>query len=198
QRRGQPDALLILENPDDVIFEPTPGPGAQAYTEASVVNANFDELAGVFSTSTVQTTRQLNETVGGMRLMAGSANAVSEFDLRVWVETWVEPVLRQLVHLVKHYETDERIVLIAGRKARVLEEFGFQPSAADFDYADVTLRVNVGVGAADPMQRIAKLRMALEMLAPMIPYMEKQGITPKMDEMIDEIMGAAGWKDGRR
>lgn len=198
QRRGQPDSILMLDNPEDVILEPTPGPSGQAYTETSITNANFDELAGVFSTSSVQQSRQLNETVGGMRLMSGAANSVSELDLRVWVETWVEPVLRQLVHLVKHYETDERIVLIAGRKGRVLEQFGYQPTAAEFDYADVTLRVNVGVGAADPMQRIAKLRMALEMLAPMMPIMEKQGITPKMDEIIDEVMGSAGWKDGRR
>ena len=199
QRRGQPDSILLLDDPEkDVILEPTPGPSGQSYTETSIINANFDELAGVFSTSSVQTSRQLNETVGGMRLMAGSANAVSEFDLRVWVETWVEPVLRQLVHLVKYYESNERIVLIAGRKARVLEEYGYQPTVVDFDHADVTLRVNVGVGAADPMQRLAKLRSAFEMLAPMFPIMEKQGVKPKMEEIIDEVMGAAGWKDGRR
>jgi len=194
QRRGQPDSILLLDNPEDVILEPTPGPSGQAYTETSITNANFDELAGVFSTSSVQQSRQLNETVGGMRLMSGAANTVSEFDLRVWVE----PVLRQLVHLVKHYENDERIVLIAGRKARTLEEFGFQPRATDFDHADVTLRVNVGAGAADPMQRLAKLRTAFEMLAPLMPIMEKQGISPKVEELIDEVMGAAGFKDGRR
>lgn len=198
QRRGQPDSILLLDNPDDVTLEPTPGPSGQAYTETSITNANFDELAGVFSTSSVQQSRQLNETVGGMRLMSGSANSVSEFDLRIWVETWVEPVLRQLLHLVKNHESDERMVLVAGQKARVMQQFGYQPTLADFDYCDVTLRVNVGVGAADPMQRIAKLRMAMEMLAPMVPIMEKQGITPKMEEFIDEVMGSAGFKDGRR
>lgn len=198
QRRGQPDSILLLDNPDDVKLEPTPGPNGQAYTETSITNANFDELAGVFSTSSVQQSRQLNETVGGMRMMSGAANSVSEFDLRIWVETWVEPVLRQLLHLVKHHESDERLVLIAGQKARVMQQFNYQPSLSDFDYCDVMLRVNVGIGAADPMQRIAKLRMAMEMLAPMMPIMEKQGITPKVDELIDEVMGAAGFKDGRR
>lgn len=198
QRRGQPDSILLLDNPDDVTLEATPGPNGQAYSETSIVNANFDELAGVFSTSSVQQSRQMNETVGGMRLMSGAANSVSEFDLRIWVETWVEPVMRQLLHLVKHYETDERIVLIAGQKGRVLDQYGYQPTTADFDYADVTLRVNVGVGAADPMQRIAKLKMAMDTLAPMVPIMEKQGITPKMDAFIEEVMGSAGFKDGRR
>ena len=98
----------------DIKFQQTPGPAGAAYTEVSGINAQFDELAGVFSTSSVQTSRQLNETVGGMRLMSGAANAVSEFDLRTWVETWVERVLRQLIHLIKTYESDEKILAIAG------------------------------------------------------------------------------------
>lgn len=199
QRRGQPDSVLLLDDPDkDVILEPTPGPNGASYTETSVTNASFDELAGVFSTSSVQTSRQLNETVGGMRLMSGAANSVSEFDLRIWVETWVEPVLRQMLHLLKYHEHDQNLVLMSGRQSRVLQQFGYMPSVLDFDTADVTLKVNVGIGAADPMQRIAKLKMALEMLAPLFPIMREQGIEPNLEELIDEVMGSAGFKDGRR
>lgn len=198
QRRGQPDIVVQVDDMADVEIVPTPGPSGAAFNETSIVNANFDELAGVFSTSSVQTSRQLNETVGGMRLMAGSANSVSEFDLRMWVETWVEPVLRQVAHLIRYYETNDRLMLMSAHKARVLQQFGYIPSQADFETADFILNVNVGIGAADPMQRIAKLKAAMEMLAPLFELMKKQGIEPDVEELIDEVMGAAGFKDGRR
>ena len=198
QRRGQPDALLMVDAPDDVTFIQTPGPTGASYTENSVTNASFDELAGVFSTSSVQTDRQLNETVGGMRLMSGSANSVSEFDLRMWVETWVQPVLRQLVHLLRYNESDEVILAVAGQRARVWQRYQYMPSLSDFEQTEVTVRVNVGIGALDPMQRLGKLKMATEMLAPLFPQMQAEGISPNIEAFIEEVMGHAGFKDGRR
>ena len=81
------------------MFDRAPGPDGGEQVAVNNLTVDFDELAGVFSTSSVQANRQLNETVGGMNLMAGSANSLTEFDLRVWVETWVEPALRQCVRL---------------------------------------------------------------------------------------------------
>ncbi len=198
QRRGQPDAMLLVDDPADVDFRPTPGPNGQAYTETSITNSNFDELAGVFSTSSVQQSRQLNETVGGMRMMSGAANSVSEFDLRTWVETWVEPTVRQLAHLVRYHESDEKILAIAGSKARVMQEFGRMPALQDFERAELSVRVNVGIGSADPMMRLGKLKSAFEMLAPFMEEMKKQGIELDVGQIIDEVMGSAGFKDGRR
>lgn len=198
QRRGQPDAMLLVNSMDDVAFEQTPGPSGAAYTETSVNNAMFDELAGVFSTSSVQSNRQLNETVGGMRMMSGAANAVSEFDLRMWVETWVERVLRQVAHMIRFHESDEKILALAGQRARVWQRYQYMPTLSDFDQTEITLRVNCGVGALDPMQRLAKLKMAGEMLAPMMPMMQAKGITPNPEAFIEEVMGHAGFKDGRR
>lgn len=198
QRRGQPDAVVLVDNMDDVNFQPTPGPSGAAYTETSINNSMFDELAGVFSTSSVQSTRSLNETVGGMRLMAGAANSVSEFDLRVWVETWVEPTLRHILHLIRYHESDERLVQIAGAKARAVQQFRYLPSIDDFEQTEVNLRVNVGIGAADPMQKLAKLKTAMDMLAPIMPEFKAQGISINAEAIIEEVMGAAGFKDGRR
>ncbi len=198
QRRGQPDVVLQVDAPDDVSFTQTPGPTGAAFTETSVNNAMFDELAGVFSTSSVQSNRQLNETVGGMRMMSGAANAVSEFDLRLWLESWVEPVLRQLVHLIRYNESDERVMALAGQRARVWQRYQYLPTLSDFEQCEITLRVNAGVGALDPMQRLAKLKMAGEMLAPMFPQMQAEGIVPNIEAFIEEVMGHAGFKDGRR
>ena len=198
QRRGQPDAILQVDNVDDVVFTQTPGPTGAAFTETSVNNAMFDELAGVFSTSSVQSNRQLNETVGGMRMMSGAANAVSEFDLRMWLESWVEPVLRQLIHLIRFNESDERILALSGQKSRAWQRYQYMPTLTDFEQCELTLRVNAGVGALDPMQRLAKLKMAGEMLAPLFPAMQAEGITPNVEAFIEEVMGHAGFKDGRR
>jgi hypothetical protein len=198
RRRGQPETVVMVDNTDDVVFTSTPGPTGASYTETSTNNAMFDELAGVFSTSSVQSNRQLNETVGGMRLMSGAANAVSEFDLRMWTETWVEPVLRQVMHLLRKLESDGRILAIAGQKARVWKEFKYIPGLDDFEQTEVTLTVNAGTGAMDPMQKIAKLKMALEMMAPMFKPMLESGVKPRFDQIVREIMGNAGFKDGER
>lgn len=198
QRRGQPDAMLLVDSQDDVAFTQTPGPGGAAYTETSVTNSMFDELAGVFSTSSVQSNRQLNETVGGMRMMSGAANAVSEFDLRMWIETWVEPVMRHLTHLVRFYETDERILAIAGQNARAWTRFEYMPSIDDFDQTEVTLRVNAGIGALDPMQKLSKLKAAMDMLGPLMGGAAASGIQVDLEAIIEEVMGAAGFRDGRR
>jgi hypothetical protein len=60
------------------------------------------------------------------------------------------------------------------------------------------LRVNAGIGALDPMQKLAKLKMATDMLIPMAPMMAAQGIKPKLEAFIEEVMGGAGFRDGRR
>lgn len=198
QRRGQPDAIVMVDSQDDIVFQPTPGPSGASYTETSVNNALFDELSGTFSTSSVQSSRQLNETVGGMRLMSGAANAVSEFDLRMWLETWVEPVLRQIIHLIRFYESDERILAIAGQNARVWTRFEYMPSIEDFEQTEISLRVNAGIGALDPMQKLQKFKFAMEMLAPVMPMAQQKGITPNIEAIIEEVMGAAGFRDGRR
>lgn len=199
QRRGQPDTTLLVDSMDDVAFTSTPGPSGASYTETSVNNAMFDELAGVFSTSSVQANRQLNETVGGMRLMSGAANSVSEFDLRMWVETWVEPVIRQFAHLVKYYETDERMLALSNSAAKTEQKFeGALPTFSDYDQVELFVRVNVGIGASDPMQKLGKLRAAFEMLGPIMPLLEKQGIKLKAEAIVEEVMGAAGFRDGMR
>ena len=172
QNRG-PDAMIMVEAEDDVTFDRAPGPDGGEQVAVNNLTVDFDELAGVFSTSSVQANRQLNETVGGMNLMAGSANSLTEFDLRVWVETWVEPALRQCVRLIQFYETDEDIIAIAGENAGLIVlpqlpkpqpgplEGQPAPDAApapevplaavleNLHEAKVRIRVNVGIGALE-------------------------------------------------
>lgn len=119
QNRG-PDAAVLVTGQDDVMFDRAPSPDGSAMQNMHIISNDFDELAGVFSGGSVQSNRTLNETVGGMQLLASSANSLTEYDLRIWVETWAEPVLRQCIELIKFYETDETAIGVAGEKCGLI------------------------------------------------------------------------------
>lgn len=198
QRRAGADTTIVTRNPEqDIKFEKAPDPSGTAYIEQNRLNADFDDLSGSFSQGSVQTNRQMNETVGGMRLLSGAANAVTEFDLRVFSETWVEVVLRQLVRLEQYYEDDQTVLAIAGERAKMLERYGVD-QITDEDLAEeVSVRVNVGIGATDPMQRIAKLGAAFKMLGPLVPLADKP-VKVNIEEAVKEVLGIAGYNDGTR
>ena len=197
QHRGSADSTVIVKNVDDLRFETTPSSNQQSFQEMNLLNVDMDDLSGSFSGSSVQYNRQLNETVGGMRLLSGSANSVTEFDLRVWVETWTEPALRQAVRCIQYYEDDERILALAGDKAKMFERYGVD-SITDADLeSEVSVAVNVGIGSADPMQKLAKFSMAMETIAKAAPYMDKPRKL-NAEEFIKEVMGDAGYNDGMR
>ena len=74
-----------MDDPDqDVRIVETRDVTGSAYAEQDRINMDFDELQGNFSTSTVQGARNLNETVGGMQLLAGSSSSVAEYVLRTF------------------------------------------------------------------------------------------------------------------
>src|SRR5262249_35840700 len=121
-RRG-PNAQILVEADGDVTWDKPPDVSTSAFAIMERLNNDFDTAAGLFDQSTVQASRYTGETVGGMQLISGAANAVTEYDLRVWIETWVEPTLAQLVRLIQYYESDEVILALAGRRAQLLERF---------------------------------------------------------------------------
>jgi hypothetical protein len=46
------------------------------------------------------------QTVGGAAMMSQTAGSVSDYGLRVFFETWMEPVLKQLMKLEQAYENE--------------------------------------------------------------------------------------------
>jgi hypothetical protein len=218
QNRG-PDSTLMVEDEDDVTFDRAPGPDGGAQQDMNNLAVDFDELAGVFSTGSVQTNRQLNETVGGMNLMSQSSNALTEFDLRVWVETWVEPVLRQLVRLIQYYESDELIMAVAGENAGLViggvvpkpgiedsdpQEQQAQPQVTleevmqSFEALPVTVRVDVGIGALDSKQKVEKLMAGAKSTMEMTPILAADGCRPDAVGIATELWGLLGYKDVSR
>jgi hypothetical protein len=216
QNRG-PDAHVMVEDLDDVSFDRAPNPPALIQQYLNNLNVDFDELAGVFSNGSVQTNRQMNETVGGMNLLAASSNALTEFDLRVFVETWVEPCLRQIVNCIQFYESDATVLAIAGEKAGLItapEQMQGQegldskdPSAGmvsisqvleSMDKQTLALRVNVGVGAMDSRQKLEKFMAGMKITGEIAPLLQKEGYELKGSAIIQEAWGLVGYKDADR
>jgi hypothetical protein len=197
RNRGAAGATIIVRDMEDIEFDRPPDVPASAYQEMQYMNVDFDELAGVFGGGSVQSNRSLNETVGGMRLLAGAANATAEFNLRVWSETWVEPTLRQTTQNIQFYETDEVVLGVAGERAKLIERYGISEINDALLAHEVDLRVNVGQGATDPMARMAKFAQASEITLKAAGAFDRM-VKVNAEEFIREVYGTAGHKDGLR
>lgn len=199
QRKG-PGSVILVQEHTDIETHEVPDVPQSAYVENNYLNADFDDLAGSFNAGTVQTNRSLNETVGGMKLLSADANAVGEFDLSVFVETWVEPVLWQLMKLEEFYENDATVLAIAGKKGMLLERYGINEITDTLLLAETSLTVNVGVGSAsspaEKVNRFVSASAALgQILGPLIAAGVAKPPVPKVGEMIDTVFGGAGFHD---
>lgn len=193
--RNVAGGAIAVDNPaEDILpldFQDVTG---SAYAEQDRLNVDFDELTGNFSQSSVATNRSLNETVGGMRMLGGGAHQLTEYLLRTFVETWAEPVLRQLVKLEQAYETDEVVLALAGGKAKLEQKYGIDTVTDELLNQSLTTRVNVGLGATDPQAKLQKFMMALK------TYAETMQILPDADPQAirRELFALVGYKDGER
>jgi hypothetical protein len=201
QKRG-PNSVVLLKDMEDIEFDRPQDVPPSAHTESQYINNDFDDLAGSFNQSSVQGNRQLNETVGGMKLLAGGANSMSEFDLRVWTETWTEPVMAQLVKLEEYYEDDATLLAVAGERAQLFQKFDLNVVTEEMLKEESTVRVNVGTGAAasDPMQKLQKFALASKTITEMLTPFVEAGVAkppiPDVHAITTEVYGAAGYKDG--
>lgn len=192
--RNVPGGAVVTQDPEkDVRVLETNDVTSSSYSEQDRVDVQLDEMMGAFSQSSVSNNRSLNETVGGMNLLNSSANAVTEYSIRVWVETWVEPVLRQLMLLEQNYENDETILALAAEGAK-LELFGVNEVTDELLMRELTLTVNVGIGATNPQQKVERLVYGMNAVAGLPGGLD--GLNA--EEVRTEIFGALGYKNGAR
>lgn len=193
--RNVPGGMVMMDDPAlDVREVEFSDVTASAYAEQDRLNVDFDELTGNFSQSSVSTNRTLNETVGGMRMLGGGAQQLTEYLIRTFVETWVELVLRQLVKLEQAYETDAVVLALAGGKAKLEQKYGIDQVTDELLNQSLTTRVNVGMGATDPQAKLQKFMTALK------TYGEAMQITPdaEPEAVRRELFALVGYKDGNR
>lgn len=178
-KASYPGGYVLMDDINAVKPEETNDVTGSSYQEQAVVNSDFDELSGTFSASSVATNRQLNETVGGMQLLEGNANSLTEYQLRVFVETWVEPTLRDVVDMVAFYEDDTTIQEVLG-----------DPSVtSEMLQGTVEVRTDVGFGSTDPNSKVQKL-MAGVSTAMQLPQAAQK---MKQIAIVEEIFSILGF-----
>lgn len=194
--RNVPGGVTLTTDPNlDIKESNWPDVTSSAYAEQDRLNVDFDDLVGNFSSASVMTNRQLNETVGGMKMLGQGASMMTEYLLRTFIETWVEPVLRQMVLLEQQYETDEVVLGIAADKAKLFQRFGISRVTDYLLLNGVDVTVNVGIGATNPNERLQKFIGATQAAIGLITAAPPGANLP---EMIKEIYSNAGYRDGAR
>lgn len=192
--RSVPGGGVMVDDIDDVRVVETNDVTSSAYEEQDRYSIEFDELVGNFSQGSVMPNRSLNETVGGMNLMKSGANAIQELSIRVFLETWMAPVVRDLARLEQMYETDEIILALAGDKAGVMEELRTREGFDAMLEKELLVKVNVGMGHTNPTQKVEKLSLALNTLS-QFPTMAARF---NEDELAKEVFSFVGYSDGDR
>ncbi|ROH87998.1 hypothetical protein ED236_00450 [Pseudomethylobacillus aquaticus] len=195
--RNAPSSVTLMDDitTDARVVETNDVTGS-AYQEQDRLNMDFDDIAGGFSGSSVATNRKLNETVGGMQMLSSSASQIGEYDLKVFTETWVEPVLRQVMLMEQAYETDETVLMLAGERGKLFRRFGLNEITDEMLRKECTLNVNVGTGSTNTFNQLEKLVYAFSQVNQLLG---EQGMSRlRSDEIVKEILGKVGYKDGGR
>jgi hypothetical protein len=198
--RNVPGGVTFADDPvGDIRTEDYQDVTSSSYAEQDRLNVDYDEVTGTFSTGSIQSNRKLGETVGGMSMLRGSSNLSTEYLLRVVAETWIEKTLKQLVKLEQYYENDLTILNFAAEKSQMYQRYGLNQITDEMLQQDLTVTVNVGMGATDPVQRLEKFLMAMGQYMQIAAMAQQLGpMAPDLTEVRKEIFGRLGYKDGDR
>jgi hypothetical protein len=195
-QRNVPGGVTEMDDiKNDIRVEAPPDVTASSYEEQDRINNDFDELTGHFSSGSVNSNRKLNETVGGMDALTRDADELTEYPMLVFVKTWVEPVLKQLLRLEQRHETNKALLELMGEKLELYQQYGISDVTDAWIQGTMNLSVNVGFGATNPKQRIDKLSLGLGTVMNFVP-----SIAARLDgeEVLNEIFGALGYANAER
>lgn len=195
--RNVPGGATLMNDIDkDAKVVETQDVTRSAYEEQDRLNLDFDDLVGTFSQASVQANRSLNETVGGMEILTNDSSQMGAYQLRTWVETWVKPTLRQLLKLEQHYETDEKLFLLAGKKAE--HALAGRQIDEDLLMQELTVSVNVGLGATSPQAKLNNLFGVLRGISEAFQTGVLQQLNIDAQAVIDEAFSKAGYDGSDR
>ena len=187
---------VMMNDPEkDVKTIETNDVTSSSYVEHDRLATEFDDLVGSFTPGQLAAGGGKEaQGPGAMNQMASTAGAVQDYAIQIFVETWIEPVLRQLVKLIQMYETDEVILTLAAESADMLQRFGKDEITDDVLHQDLAINVDVGMGNTDPVRRVERLIYGVNQ-AIAIPGMQDRIKGP---QITDEIFASLGYKDSGR
>ncbi len=194
--RNVPGRVTMVDDTEKDVKEQTWTDVTQsAYLEQDRLNADFDELAGNFSPTQVAQQRTARESFRTMNAVQSPALMITEYSIKTYTETFLLPVLRQVVLLEQYYESDAKMIGIAGEKAKVAQRFG-QDDATDALLEErMTVTLNLGMGATNPDTKLQRFMNA-------IGAYQKIAIKPPpgidMKEILKEFLALSGYRDAQR
>lgn len=194
--RNVPGGVVMMNDPEKDVREISwPDVTQSAYMEQQGLDMSLDELLGNFNPAALMTAGAGNAPARNMAMLNQSNGTLVEYLIRTYVETFVQPILRHLVLLEQKYETDRIVLGIAAKNSKAFQRFGVDQVTDELLNREVTLTVNVGMGATDPMQKLQKFLMAMTQYSAML-----KNPTPgiNMVEVGREIFGHLGYADGSR
>jgi hypothetical protein len=183
-----------------------------SYREQERLETESNDITGSSMGSAVQNNRNLNQTVGGMEMLAEGQSALMDMDTRTFAESWVKPQLELLVQNIQMFAPDEAIQALAIEGAdKELDYF------QRFDFSDdeeggkakrtmtesimsrvlkdkMTVKVNVGLGATSPQRKVQTLLGAVGAIV----QLPSQGMNLDEDAIAKELFTASGYQDGNR
>lgn len=194
--RNVPGRITLVDDPENDVHEMNwPDVTASAYLEQDRLDGDFNDIAGNFSPLQVNTARSPRESSSTMKMLQAPSNMLTEYMLKTFTETFVKPVLEQLILLEQHYETDTVVLAIAGQKAKIFQRYGVSEVTDALLERELTLSVHVGMGATDPVMKLQRFVYAVMNFA-QIARAQPPGLDLK--EVAKEMFGLTGYQEGNR
>lgn len=194
--RNVPGGVVMLDDPEGDVKEVNwPDVTASSFQEHSALSMEMDELLGNFNPASLMIAGAANSPAKNMAMLSNSQGTLTEYLLRTYVETFIQPVLRMLMLLEQKYETDQTILAVAGKRAKLFQRFGIDQVTDDLLENELTLNVNVGMGATDPA---AKLNKFIAGITAYTAIMSRPVPGLNVQEVGKEIFGHLGYADGSR
>ena len=188
-----PGGVTETDDPqNDIKIESPPDVTSGSYQEQDRINADYDELMGMFSGSSVSTNSSMNETVGGMKLLAGDADSLTEYPMMVFMITWVIPTLKQIIRLEQTHESDGALLNLMGEKAQVWQRYKIDRVTDQWIQGSMNIQVAANFGAANPEQRLQRLAMGFGLIFQLAPGLAQQLEGKEIGKEVLAIMGYQG------
>ena len=194
--RNVPGGVVSMDDPEKDVREVTwQDVTSSAYEEQRGLDNDMNELLGNFSPAQVMADHGIQGPARNMQMLNQSAGTLVEYLLLTYTMTFLEPVLRQIVLLEQHYETDQAIIDIATSNSKLFQKFGIDKITDQLLEQELTLKVNVGMGATDPGMKLQRFTAGVTNYAN-LTKMAPPGLN--LDEVGKEMFGHMGYADGKR
>jgi hypothetical protein len=194
--RNVPGGVVMLDDPvNDVREISWPDVTGSSFETQNRINLDMDELLGNFNPAGLMANGGANAPARNMAMTSQANGTLVEYLIRTFVETFAIPVLRQLILLEQEYETDRVVLAIAAKQAQLFQRFDIDEVTDELLSQELTMKINVGMGATDPSQKLQKLLAGVTAFSNIV---SKPAPGLDTNEVGREIFATMGYQDGSR